>query len=95
MRPIHGATRTDNEKSNEAAECCIIDQLLDKSFAILSFQDKQVVINKDRPTSNISISTKIKIYIRHFKTDYYNSTKWLTDCEWKSRDILLCVAQVK
>lgn len=78
----------ENRSGDRQSECCILDQLFMVSFGGLSFEEKQQIITKGRPTPSISIKTKMKDYNRNFKTDYYASSKWLSAC--KSRNKLYC-----
>ncbi|XP_077299579.1 zinc finger MYM-type protein 1-like [Arctopsyche grandis] len=72
-------------ETNNALECCVLDRLFKNPFKNLSIEEKKDVIKRGRPTPDISVTTKMKNYIRRFKSDYYNTSKWLTACKTKTK----------
>lgn len=83
-----GPTLFEQTKSSDACEqslCCILDRLLNTSFGTLNFEDKLDIIARGRPTPDIRLSTQMKNYVRYFKTEYYDISKWLTACQSKKK----------
>ena len=55
---------------NLPTACCVLDSLFEKPFGSLSFHEKQLIVDSDRPTPEISLSTKCSSYLRHLKVEY-------------------------
>lgn len=66
----------------------IINNLKQKRFSTLNYEEKKKVIKNGRPCPDLNILTSIKIKkttndicTRHFRTELYNISDWLCGCD--------------
>ena len=78
--------------STSISTSCSVNELLQKSFSLKSFEEKNIIIKNSKPCPPLSglLSSykhrkQEKEYTRHFSERQYSSISWLTGCNIRNK----------